>query len=304
MNKLKIIFTKGLQGSGKSYWSKQFIKDNPTYKRVCRDDLRHMISNYQFTDDNEKIVTTIERECIRKFIYEDYNIIIDKMNLNDHNFMDDKRFIDDRCKYLNIDYEIEVKEFPISLSEAIERDSKRDFKIGEKIITQTWKKYEIELKQMLDNSKPKFITDMIKPYSLICDIDSTLSNSNHRKIFGSTNEEILNDKLINPVAQILENFYKNNITIIILSGRKESERNITVNWLEKNNVKYNYLFMRKDNDNREDSIVKKEIFYNEIVKFNPLFVIDDRCSVLNMWQNEVGLFTLNVNQDVYAKNKY
>ncbi len=31
---MKIIFTKGMQASGKSTWAKNFIEQNPNYKRV------------------------------------------------------------------------------------------------------------------------------------------------------------------------------------------------------------------------------------------------------------------------------
>lgn len=72
-----------------------------------------------------------------------------------------------------------------------------------------------------------------------------------------------------------------------LSGRKESAREYTKEWLKYNNILYDKLLMRKDNDDRKDAIVKKEI-YDNIIKdnYNVLFVLDDRDSVVKMWRDE------------------
>ena len=49
------------------------------------------------------------------------------------------------------------------------------------------------------------------------------------------------------------------------------------------------LYMRKQGDNREDSIVKEEMYLNEIKpKYNVDLVIDDRDQVVKMWR-KIGL---------------
>ena len=62
--------------------------------------------------------------------------------------------------------------------------------------------------------------------------------------------------------------------------------------------------MRKDNDNRSDTIIKREIF-DEFIrdKYMPMFVIDDRPCVVEMWVS-MGLFVFNVNQDAYCKRDF
>ena len=61
-----------------------------------------------------------------------------------------------------------------------------------------------------------------------------------------------------------------------------------------NGVKFIDLLMRKDNDDRKDSIVKKEIYDNEILgKYNVLFVLDDRDQVVKLWRS-LGLVCLQV----------
>jgi predicted kinase len=303
---MKVIFTKGIQSSGKTSFSKQLVKEDQTFKRVCRDDIRHMLSNYTFDDNNEKLVTKIERESIRSLILSGYNLVIDKMNLNTSMLNDDLSFIKDVCFVNDIEtVDFEIKEFPISLIEAIERDKKRDFVIGEAIIKKTWKKYEVELKQMIERAEHKYIEDEDLPHCIICDIDGTLSNSSHRRIFNSTYDEIMEDKIIEQVRDLVNHYYKDiERDIFIFSGRSEDDRKVTEDWLNRNYVYYNKLVMRQSGDIRQDTIVKKEMFEEHIRgKYYCEFVVDDRPCVLEMYQN-LGVFTLNVNQDVYAKNDF
>ena len=156
---MKVILTRGIIGSGKSYWAKQFVKDNQDYKRVNRDEIRHMLSSYTFDEENEKLVTHIEKHIINDLISCNYNLVIDKMNLNEKYFNDDMEYIRYCFKAITKKagikdkIEIEVKDFPITLEEAIERDSKRDFIIGEKVIRDTWKRYKDVLESILKRKK-------------------------------------------------------------------------------------------------------------------------------------------------------
>ena len=54
--------------------------------------------------------------------------------------------------------------------------------------------------------------------------------------------------------------------------------------------------MRKTDDSRKDSIIKKEIFLEHIDKeYNVMSVFDDRPQVIRMWR-DLGLFVFDVNQ--------
>ena len=71
-----------------------------------------------------------------------------------------------------------------------------------------------------------------------------------------------------------------------MSGRDESARGATVHWLEKHKIPFQKLLMRANNDARKDSIIKEEIFWNEIEPhYNVLAVFDDRDQVVKMWRN-------------------
>ena len=53
------------------------------------------------------------------------------------------------------------------------------------------------------------------------------------------------------------------------------------------------MFMRPKDDYRKDSLVKKEIYNNELSKYNVLFVYDDRNQVVDMWR-ELGVKVFQV----------
>jgi len=86
-------------------------------------------------------------------------------------------------------------------------------------------------------------------------------------------------------------------TIILMSGRDESCRNQTEEWLQDlYGVRFDHLYMRKEDDYRKDTIVKKEIYDNQIKgKFNVLAAYDDRISVCKQWA-QMDIFTFTVNQ--------
>lgn len=130
-----------------------------------------------------------------------------------------------------------------------------------------------------------------KPYAVICDLDGTLCNIDHRLhfmkgekknwpgFFGAMSE----DKLNLWCASILENLYE--YSIILCSGRPDNYREVTENWLGEHFVSYEHLFMRQNNDSRRDDIVKEVILDFEILtRFKPYFSIDDRNQVVQMWR--------------------
>ena len=86
------------------------------------------------------------------------------------------------------------------------------------------------------------------------------------------------------------------MAIIILTGRQERFSKITKEWLSDNNVIYDLIYMRKDNDNSKDSKVKKTIYEKYIRdNFNIEFISDDRNQVVKMWREELGIKCFQVN---------
>ena len=130
---------------------------------------------------------------------------------------------------------------------------------------------------------------------VICDLDGTLclfekedkSKPNYRSPYNASTCE--NDILNEVVAGIIKD--KN---VIFVSGREDVYRGPTLRFLEKHNIVFQKLFMRKTGDNRKDSIIKEEIYRNLIEpNYNIEFVLDDRNQVVDMWRR-IGLTCLQV----------
>ena len=297
MKELKIIITKGLQGSGKSSWAEEFIKVNQNYKRVNRDLFRQMLSAYTYNDENEKLVTMFEQDAVISLIETGkYNIIIDAMHLNNKYIEAWKHNVKDWIKGYYDAVSFTIKEFPIYLSEAIERDAKRTAPIGAKVLKDTWRRYEIELKQMIERAKPKYPYDPNLPDAVIFDLDGTLFLNNHRKAFDLT--KVIDDELNEVVAEQLTLHRFKRRSIIFMSGREDICKEDTIKSIKKNGLPYDELYMRKAKDMRQDAIVKQELFDEHIRgKYNVVCVYDDRPQVIRKWK-ELGLFVFNVGDGI------
>lgn len=292
-------FLIGMQASGKSTYCKQFIKDNQDWKCVNRDSIRHMLSNYSFDNKNEKLVTLVERKAMQAILDQGYNLLIDKMNLNNKYLQDDVTFIQSQYS----DVEFEYMEFPITLGEAIERDKKREFVIGESVLKQTWRKYELELREMLERAKPKNTSNKNKPFAYLLDLDGTIAHATKRRIFDEDNVDT--DTCDEIVKDVITALHDNSNYIIVVSGRQDSCKEATEKWLKDNEVPYDFIFMRKEKDSRSDVIVKQEI-YDEYIKDNYCVkgVFDDRPRVCaEVWVKE-GLKLFCVNSDPLCLNNF
>ncbi len=129
----KIIILQGIPGSGKSTWARNFIKDkSESYIIVCRDDIRNMLGDY-WVPKRENLVSEIEMDCITAGLKLGYNIIIDATNFNPKT--------KEKFEITFSAYNIEYKFFDVSLEEAIERDNKRERKVGADIITYFYNTY-------------------------------------------------------------------------------------------------------------------------------------------------------------------
>lgn len=293
-----VILTKGVQCCGKSTWAENFVKNNQKYKRVNRDSFRHMLSNYTFNPSNEKLVQKLWEAAVTDTLTAGYNLVIDEMHLNPDTLKKNTNFVKKICPGARI----EIKEFTVSLEEAIERDKRRPFSVGEKVIRNTFKKYITDPPEQDCYSN---ICEKPLPPAFIFDLDGTLAlKSPDRDIYDGSKAWM--DDVIIPVLVCLVNL-KENYKIIFLSGREDKYREITHNWiLGKVLIDPDFLlYMRKTGDNRPDAIIKKEIYKEHIEpNYNVMGVFDDRPQVLRTWQNELGLFTFNVNQDVDCLNDF
>ena len=150
----------------------------------------------------------------------------------------------------------------------------------------------------------------MKEDAYIFDIDGTLSDITHRlKYIKNTPkdwklffENIGKDKpkfdVINTLHQLRGDMY-DGYKIVLATGRHEKYREVTKKWLSDNNVFYDDLFMRKDDDFREDSIIKEEMYHEKIKpRYDIIGVFDDRTRVVEMWRR-IGLTCFQVQKGDY-----
>ncbi len=131
----------------------------------------------------------------------------------------------------------------------------------------------------------------MKKLAILCDIDGTVALKGDRDIFDFSKVDV---DLPNPPIVHLIHILQMAHPVVFLSGRMEEAREGTNKWMEKNQLKGVDLFFRKDGDRRKDTVVKQEIYKEQIEpKYNILFVLDDRNQVVKMWR-EIGLTCLQV----------
>ena len=137
-----------------------------------------------------------------------------------------------------------------------------------------------------------------KKKAIIVDIDGTLALfSHHRSPYDTQLCE--EDEPNIPIVRLLEmavGDWGEKVSIILVSGRFDTYREQTLRWLQKYEIPFTYLYMRKADDKREDSIVKKEIYHDYIEdKYDVLFVVDDRPRVVRMWRYDLGFTVFQLN---------
>ena len=130
--------------------------------------------------------------------------------------------------------------------------------------------------------------------AIICDIDGTLALKQDRDPYDHKKSDT--DLLCKEVKNLLVLYKSNGYKIIIFTGRQIRFKEVTLQWLQTNQVEYDIIEFRKDDDNRIDSEVKFEM-YNKFIKdkYDIEFVLDDRNQVVDMWRKELGLKCFQVN---------
>lgn len=290
-----IFFLKGLPASGKSTEAMALLAKHPNrYMRVNKDLIRLMLMGQRVDFNKEKIVMKIRRYVIESILGRGYDVIIDDTNLKEKYYLE-------TCDIARAigDIQIVEKYFECPLEECIRRNKGRPGEVPEDLIHQMYKS-NIEGKVVPQRTeyfppvKKEFKYNPKLPSAIMVDIDNTLAlHESGRSPFDWT--KVIEDSVNVPVADVVRMYAKNNVMILILSGREDICREDTETWLKCNDIPYNILLMRTAGDSRGDEIVKKEIFDKNVKnKYNVLFVLDDREKVVSAWRS-AGLACFQVN---------
>lgn len=148
---------------------------------------------------------------------------------------------------------------------------------------------------------------MIKRPAWIFDVDGTLVNvdpilsiilnqdrstDSFKRNYDEFHKESINCEPHKDVVNMLLEARKD-FDIIIVTARKEKYRNLTSRWLKNNNLTHDALFMRQNEDYREDYAVKKDILEYVNVYWDVKHAVDDNPSIIELWK-ENGIETTKI----------
>ena len=284
----------GIPASGKTTWSLNKIKNDPSWVRINRDDFRFMLKDQPFCEPKiEDAITKMVYNAIDIALAKNLNVIIDNTNVK-------AKYINAFVEYVQYRADVQFLVFDISLDKAIERDKNREKSVGEEVIKKMYKDYKILVDSFLFQNQTKkkhvFVDppyDPNLPEVVIFDIDGTLAHMNgKRSPFDWQRVDV--DDLDRTIAAAFKDHMTLGHKIFVLSGRDGESREKTEQWLDFYGLKYEKLLMRKTGDFRKDSIVKEEI-YNHYIKgsYNVRVIYDDRQQVVDMWRS-LGLKVFQV----------
>ena len=286
----KILILRGIPASGKSTYAKQLVKDNPgMYKRINRDELRHMLDGYHLTKSNEKFVKRVRDFLIKEALHDGKHVIVDDTNISETNLVRVEQLAKTYENETGQQVKVETKLFEIGLDEAVERDAKREKPVGKAVIKKIHQQLH-GVKKLIPEYRDQ---DNNLPKAIICDLDGTLALMKNRGPYEGAKCE--SDLPNPPVVNLVKTYQKLGHKILLLSGRSEQFKPETENWLKTYDISYDGLWMRRAKDNRKDAIVKRELFETHIESDYCIeFVLDDRDQVVDLWRLELKLPCLQV----------
>lgn len=272
----KLLLTVGISGSGKSTYAAELVKQG--WSELNRDVWRFVFftegkpdwSLYKFTKQREDDVTKHLEFLFHDAVKYKANIVVSNTNLNqkDHTYW--------KTKAEEAGYEFEVKYFPVTLDEALKRDSKRGaLAVGREVLLQQWQKW-------LDiTNARRYIANTSLPKTVVCDIDGTVAKmTSGRSPYDWS--RVGEDEPRVEIIKLVEG-YSNSFAdeLVFVSGRDGSCYGLTHEWLSKHVWRPFKLYMRAAGDMRKDSVVKEEIIFNQLEpQYNIVMWFDDRQAVV------------------------
>lgn len=280
---MTVILTTGLPASGKTSWVRRELEDWGTEAMaVSRDEIRKMIGAFPVgTKEQEALVSKIQDDIIVRGVKEGKRVYVHDTNLNRKSPTRIKKLFDGDVKFLVADFT------GVPLHVCIERDAQREDSVGEQVIRdmarQLNKPWRLTEEFMNDvKLSPPLEFDPSLPWAVVFDTDGTTAHHNRSPY---DYPRCYTDSVDPNIRMILRMIYEqgayDTITLIGMSGRPDTWRDMTEQWYRTNQISFDEFYMRAEGDGRNDADVKQEMVDKHIRgRYNVLIWLDDRDRVV------------------------
>ena len=291
---MTVHILRGPSGCGKSTWTQRFLTALPGTVVVSRDIIRHafgMQGKGVLSTEDERLVTKIEMDMLRRAVREDRQVVVDNTNLDDRRasaYATEAHLMGTYFVEINL-YEEGADWVYVDRSTIPQSVVLRQCKSAKKMHP---------LQARVERIRPVGNNPDL-PDAYIFDVDGTLADSTGiRSPYDYS--KVYEDRLIMAVSNVATAIDALNVQspdmpqVVFVSGRKAECRKDTTQWLRGVTGCEPLLFMRADGDDRHDAQVKYDILRRDILpRFHVLGVFDDRYRVVSMWQS-AGIKTFDV----------
>lgn len=129
---------------------------------------------------------------------------------------------------------------------------------------------------------------------IIFDIDGTLFDPTDRLKFIQSNPKdwdrfYMAARYDTPISHMIAiaQILAEKVPVICVTGRPESIRALTRDQLDEHGVDYRAIYMRKNDDHRQDFVLKQDLLQElRDDGWDPVLVFEDRKQVVDMWRQQ------------------
>lgn len=280
------------------------MEDPENRVRINRDDIRAALTGSATNHTREKEVTAIETQLIERNLRAGKDVVSDNTNVN-------TKFLPKTIKLArSVGASIAHKDFPITVEEAIRRNSKRDRVVPPEVIQRMYKSLGPKGQfPVFPGSYPtrSFVAPETRRPAICFDMDGTLNNVNNLRHFleGKYRDfdsfhRMSEFEPENPeVLQLLRDAHAAGFAVLITTARSEPYRETTQKWLDDRDAPFENMMMRKEGDFRSDYEVKKEMFEEISKHYDIVRCVDDNPQAIRAWEeNGVNVTKIPFNHPV------
>lgn len=284
MKTQKLLVLRGISASGKTTYSQELEKQG--WVRVEKDDIRRdekiFPDGYKYPKDEGRVIQERDK-LIRKALRDNLNVVSSDTNLNPKHL----RQLQNMARQFGAEFQVNDSFLAVPLDELIERDKHREYPVGETVIRKQFHEWVKTLPTFLEY-------DPNLPWCVVSDVDGTLTNGpKNRSPYDWS--KVGQDEINLGVAKILDGVRVIDDTkIFLFSGRSDVCRPETEEWLERNDIEYDALYMRPhERESEKDYVIKEDLLKEHIIgKYNILMWLDDRPQVCKMLRDRYGINVL------------